>query len=117
MSPRPAACVLQLHLLGGVDVLRASRRRATPLYHAPSVPAARALVRASRSLLVTLPDFGARARCPRCGHEGGVLADFGFRPLRGQLRRQSWCRRCRATHQEVRDLPPPWAVQACATKV
>lgn len=31
--------------------------------------------------------------CPKCGHTGSVLTDFGLK--QGGLRKQSWCRSCR----------------------
>jgi transposase-like protein len=36
-------------------------------------------------------------RCPKCGHEGPVDPDFGVRMVRGIVRKQSYCARCRAT--------------------
>jgi hypothetical protein len=35
--------------------------------------------------------------CPKCKHHGPVLPDFGLRPVRGIVRKQSWCHNCRAT--------------------
>ncbi len=34
--------------------------------------------------------------CPRCGHEGPTVRDFGVRVLGGKVKSQSWCRLCRA---------------------
>lgn len=108
MDARPTFA-LQLHLLGGVDVLELAGRRVRPVSHVPSVRAAAALVRARGARLLALPGFDESARCPRCGWQGPVLLDFGLRPLRGRMRPQSWCRRCRGTHQELADEPPCWA--------
>jgi hypothetical protein len=40
------------------------------------------------------------SRCPRCGHAGDTVRDFGTRMLGGKRRPQSWCRACRASHLE-----------------
>lgn len=37
-----------------------------------------------------------RGHCPHCGHRGPQERDFGFRVARGEMKPQSWCRKCRA---------------------
>jgi len=43
---------------------------------------------------------GKTHTCPRCGHTGQILTDFGPRVIQlksgSELRHQSWCRKCRA---------------------
>lgn len=39
-----------------------------------------------------------KATCPHCDHTGPIESDFGVRIMRGAVWPQSWCRKCRGTH-------------------
>lgn len=38
---------------------------------------------------------GKEKRCPKCGHKGLILEDFGLRFMMGKQQAQSWCFGCR----------------------
>lgn len=45
----------------------------------------------------------AKGECPHCQHVGPLESDFGFRTLEsGDVRPQSWCRKCRANPRRGR---------------
>lgn len=48
----------------------------------------------------------SRATCPRCGNDGPVHEHFGTRRVNGEVRRQSWCRNCRAQASRSRRARP-----------
>jgi hypothetical protein len=45
--------------------------------------------------------------CPRCGHTGDLVRDFGFRKMQGERRPQSWCRECRKQQSSSSSRRPP----------
>lgn len=102
--------VLEQHnLLGGTDLLspvgKGKRQRARRV-HVPSekrMGFAKALALVVEHGKKQARELGTTSlsRCPRCGHEGPTLKDFGTRIMNGERRPQSWCKGCRA-----RALPP-----------
>jgi hypothetical protein len=92
--------VVQHTLWGGADVVehfasgRQNRLPTRTEAHAVTLAAELATFNHAR-LVDSLAQ--ADATCPKCRHRGPVLTDFGVRTVRGQVRRQSWCRRCRLT--------------------
>lgn len=102
--------VLEQHnLLGGTDLLSPvgkSKRQRARRVHVPSekrLGFAKALALVVEHGKKQARELGTTSlsRCPRCGHEGPTLQDFGTRVMNGERRPQSWCRGCRA-----RALPP-----------
>lgn len=92
----------QQNLLGGMDLApskgkrQRTRKSPAPGERRGGFAKALALVvehgrRQARELGTT-----SLSRCPRCGHIGPTLQDFGTRIIRGERRPQSWCRACRA---------------------
>jgi hypothetical protein len=97
--------VLEQHnLLGGTDLLSASgkgKRQRARRVHVPSqkrLGFAKALALVVEHGKKQARELGTTSlsRCPRCGHEGPTLKDFGTRIMNGERRPQSWCRGCRA---------------------
>jgi hypothetical protein len=94
----------QQSLLGGTDLLSPEgkgKRQRTRKVHVPSerkMGFAKALALVVEHGKKQARELGTTSlsRCPRCGHTGPTLQDFGTRVIRGERRPQSWCRGCRA---------------------
>jgi hypothetical protein len=118
--------VLEQHnLLGGTDLLPvtgSSKRRRTKTFHVPTerrmgFAMALALVVAGGKKQARELGTTSLSRCPRCGHMGPTLRDFGTRVIRGERRPQSWCRGCRGQHLPALSAPSaPAAKSATAPK-
>lgn len=92
----------QQNLLGGLDLLavpgKGKGKRGRKVHVPGPAGFAKALALVVEHGKKQARELGTTSlsRCPRCGHEGPTLQDFGTRVIRGERRPQSWCRACRA---------------------
>jgi hypothetical protein len=108
----PVRVVQQLDLQGGISVVElhgvGARTRTNTLRGLTSREAAVAVhdARTSQGAEIIAGSAGVLDRpCPRCGTVGHPEDVFGFRFIRRQRRRQSWCRSCRSSSPPRRALP------------
>ncbi|XXF77763.1 hypothetical protein P2318_32645 [Myxococcaceae bacterium GXIMD 01537] len=93
----------QQSLLGATDLARATGGKRSRARKPESAGTKRRGLARALELVVEHGRKQARelgttslSKCPRCGHSGPTLTDFGTRVIRGERRPQSWCRACRA---------------------